>query len=174
MLKHVGPHAVACWTNEGCSQELSNIRHPANLSNMLQPSSQEVTRSMLRRTISAHRLARVSVAQRLKLRTDLVAALEPGTQGLRKWLSGPLGGWSLPAPRRGPGSPKCGGTLCKLKLEQAVPGAAQTACRPLDVDNAELAWIIRARHGSDKGPRDKRAPTRATARRFARGVPGVS
>ena len=42
---------------------------------------------MFRRTMSTRRLARVSVMHGLKLRTDLVAALEPGMQGLRNWLS---------------------------------------------------------------------------------------
>ena len=42
-----------------------------------------------------------------------------------------------------PGSPKCGCTLCKLKLAQVVRGAAQTACRLLEAGNAELVWMIR-------------------------------
>ena len=86
----------------------------------------------------------------LEIRDDLVVALEPGMQVPRKCLSEPSDDWSSPLPRGGPKSPKCGCTLCKLKLEQAVSGATQIACRLLDVDNAELAWIIRAYRGSDE------------------------
>ena len=80
----------------------------------LEASSQAVARSMFKRTMSAHRLARVSVMHGLKLRVDLVAALEPGMKRLRKWLSEPPDNWPFPASRGGPGPPKFGCTLCKL------------------------------------------------------------
>ena len=43
------------------------------------------------------------------------------------------------------------------------------------MDNAELVWIARAHHGSDeiRGPHERRASSRAAARRLARGAPGV-
>ena len=57
----------------------------------------------------------------------------------------------------------------------AAGGATQTACRLLDVDNSELAWTIRAYHGSDvvRDEYEKREPARAFALRFVRGAPGV-
>ena len=81
------------------------------------------------------------------------------------WRSEPSEDRSFPASRRGPGPPKCGRTLCKLKLVQVVRGATQTACRLLDVGDAELARIIRACHSSDevRDPHGKRAPKREGA-----------
>ena len=53
----------------------------------------------------------------------------------------------------------------------AVCGAIQTARRRLDVDNKELAWTVRAYHGSDdvRGPGEKRKPAKCAARCLARG-----
>ena len=66
----------------------------------MQPSSQEVARAMFKRTMSAHRPARVSVSRALKLRADLVTVLEPGMQGLLKWFSERPDDWSFPEMRR--------------------------------------------------------------------------
>ena len=74
----------------------------------------------------------------------------------------------------GPRFPKCGCTLCKLKLVQAIRGTPQTSRRVLDLDTAELVWMLRAYHGADeiRDPHDSRASAQSTARRFKRGAPG--
>ena len=110
----------------------------------------------------------------MKLRSAIAGALEPGV-GLREWLPETFEDWAYPASRRGPESSKSGGASCKLKRAKGVRGATQTACRLLNVDNAELARIIRTHHGSDvvRDEYEKRKSTRVSERRFVRGATGA-
>ena len=74
----------------GVSEHASSLFD--TLRQALQPSPQEVARSMFRRTMCAHPLARVSVMQGLKLRTDLVAVRavrRPVLPGVAPWPRAP-------------------------------------------------------------------------------------
>ena len=58
---------------------------------------------------------------------------------------------------------------------RTICGPAQTACRVLDVDDAELLWLLPAWRGADeiRDPDGRRESARTMARRLVRGSPNV-
>ena len=79
------PMALPCALRlAGISDHVSSLFESPR--RVLQTSKEAVARSTLKRTVRAHRLARLFVMQGLKKRGDLAAALEPGSQAPRKWF----------------------------------------------------------------------------------------
>ena len=137
----------------------------------LQLSPKRVAEATFGRTAFAFKWQRRRIHFGLDLREELVGELGLEDISAQDWMSmPPVGKWPFPITGNGRlrdcAAPDC--TQCRRRAAKIVRGIARLACRLLDVNITDSAWLVRARRGDDDSlaPHCVRKSVRTSARRF--------